>query len=284
MAKNKRISVAIVYSSITKAYFPEIKSGFEKCANDFKDFGLSIEYFCVNEKGLQHQKDLLKKISSRNDIDGIVIQPVSAHQLDSQINKFQSCGIPVVTFGADAPHSHRLCYVGPNAYKAGRVAAQLMSNYIHKRGHIYVITQLSDHMQTQQRMKGFSEYFVEHCSDITVEELHIPDNSDIYSYLKKKISTDVNIAGLFGTDAEFYVAGSVLKDLNKKDVTVIGFDLWDYTISLMKENYIQVIIEQNPADIAYKALNIIFEYLFDGTVPEKICRTGLSVLTSECLK
>ena len=35
----------------------------------------------------------------------------------------------------------KLCYVGPNAYKAGRIGCQILANYIGKKGNVFMINQ-----------------------------------------------------------------------------------------------------------------------------------------------
>jgi len=283
LAKNRRIRVAIIYSPFTEAYFSDIGRGFEKCREDYKDYGLATEFFCAQESRLQHQSQSLDEIAARGDIDGVVIQPVSSTQLNDRLGALVSAGIPVVTFGSDAPESGRCCYVGPDAYRAGRVGAQLLSNYLGRTGRVCMIDRFGGHMQTELRMRGFRDYCAQHCPAISIRELNIPDDSLLYYEMTRSEVLREPVDGIFCTDAETFIAGKVLKDAGMRGTAVAGFDLGAETRALLAEDFIQIIIEQNPENIAYKALKIMFDRLFEGVVPPQICHTDLSVITSECI-
>lgn len=283
LAKNRATKIAIVYSPITKTYFPEVEKGFNRCAKEFLDFGMSIELFLTNRHGYLEQKSLLEEILIRDDIDGVVVQPVSASLLDDCINALVNAGKPVITFGADAPKSKRMCYVGPNAYKAGRIGGQILANYIGKQGRVFIITQISGHMQTLERKHGFLDRMNEHYPNIETYELNIPENSDLYYDMVKSIIANENVAGLFCTDANTYIAGEVLRDLGRTDIAVVGFDMSETANELMKCGYIKVIIEQSPELFSYLALKAMFENIYYKKKTQEIIHTGLSIVTSECL-
>ena len=282
LAKKQNIKIALVYSSITEAYFPEIKEGFEKCLEEYRDFGFSVEYHLTSKKGWEAQKPLLEALIEREDISGVVVQPVSGTMLKDSIDKLSLGGKPVITFGADAPGSRRLCYVGPNTYKSGRIGGQILANYIGKKGKVFIINQVSDHMQTQERSRGFLDRIQEHYPEIQAYSMNLPDNSTLYYEMVHGIVENEQVAALFCTDANTYLAGRVLQDMGITDVVLVGFDLSEEGIQLMREGYIKVIIEQKPDVIAYKALKSMYEYLSMNITPPEIVNTELYIMTSEC--
>ena len=42
LSKGKTTRIAIVYAETTKTYFPEVEKGFMQCAEEFRDYGMSI--------------------------------------------------------------------------------------------------------------------------------------------------------------------------------------------------------------------------------------------------
>jgi ABC-type sugar transport system substrate-binding protein len=76
----------------------------------------------------------------------------------------------------------------------------------------------------------------------------------------------------------------VLRDLDRKDTVVVGFDISQMAIDLMKRGFLKVIIEQNPYQFSYAALRAMFNYIYLDEMPQRIQYTGLSILTSECLE
>lgn len=284
LSKGKNSRIAIVYTETAKTYFPEIEGGFRKCAEELRDFGLSIELHKVHNNGSESQVAVLKEIIRDDGIDGLIIQPISQSRLDPYIAQIVEGSKVVITFGADAPASQRMCYIGSDAYKSGRIGAQILANYIGKKGNVAVISGDSEHMQTFDRIRGFTDRMDEHYRDIQVTNLSVPLNPDLYYELVKTIATKGYYRGIFCTDANSYIAGEVVRDLGIKDIVVVGFDMSAIATDLMRQGFLQVIIEQNPYHIAYSALKKMFNYLYLGEVPEiQQQYTPLSIITSECL-
>lgn len=284
LSKGKTTRIAIVYAETTKTYFPEVEKGFLQCAEEFRDYGMLIQFHKVFDRNVESQIAILRELILEQAIDGLIIQPVSRSQLNPYIDELVALGKPVITFGADASSENRLCYIGPNAYKSGRIGAQILANYIGKSGHVAVISDNTEHMQTVYRIKGFMDRVQEHYPNIRVTTLNIPNNPVLYYEMVKTLMTQESIQGIFCTDANSYIAGEVLRDLNRKDTAIVGFDISEMATELMRQGYLKVIIEQNPAQFSYQALKTMFNHLYMGEVPQKIQYTGLSILTSECLE
>lgn len=283
LAKNQIQRVAVVYTAMTKAYFPEVAEGFRTAQAGYRDFGLHLEFHILEQPGDAPQKALLESFLQREDLNGVILQPISATSLNPQIDALAEAGIPVITFGADAPDSRRLCYAGPNAYKSGRIGGQILANYVGKKGKVYIVNRGGDHMQTRERSAGFMDRMREYYPEICVQELNLNDDKDLYYHAVQSVVTREPVVGLFCTDANTLIAGQVLHDLGRPDVALVGFDLSDDGISLMKDGYIRVIIEQKPESFSALATTLMFRYLAAREKPEEQNYTPLYILTSECL-
>lgn len=282
LARARQERIGIVYSVLTKGYFPEVERGFASCAAEYRDFGLDIEVATGHDVDASHQERELERMLRDDSITGVVLQPVSADRLDPVIEELTRAGKPVITFGSDAPASRRLAYIGPNAYKAGRIGAQILANYVGKSGDVLVISRGPEHMQTQQRRQGFHDMAAEHYPDVTPRDLVIGDSDDTYGFIRTAIE-DSQTVGIFSTYADSSVAGQVLKDLGHREVALVGFDNSPETTQLMREGYIKVILEQNPELIAFRALKMMFDLKYHGIDPTPVTHTEISILTSECL-
>jgi LacI family transcriptional regulator len=284
LAKNMTYKIALVYAESSIYYFPEIEDGFTRCIDEYRDYGIAVEYFkCVTGE-YDWQRGVLNEIAARNDIDAVLIQPMSASGMNKEINALVDGGKPVITFGSDAPESSRICYIGPQAFKSGRIAAQIMANYIGKKGNVYIINQLAEHMQTMERSSGFAACTEEKYPDIHVYKVNIPVNPQMYYDIVKSIVLNEHVDGIFCTDADGYLAGRVLADLGRHDITLVGYDLPNETCRLMKEGFIKVMLYQNPQMQGYQSLKIMCDYLRDRSslVADHIY-TDVTIMTSECL-
>ena len=284
LAKNRILNIAVVYSRTTEAYFPEIEDGFNRALQEFSDFGMQLEWCITNERGPKAQREILESLLTQDDLDGVIIQPYSASRLDDLIDALADAGKAVVTFSSDAPDSKRVCYVGPNAYRSGRIGAQILANYIGKQGKVFVINQGRDHMQTRDRSCGFMDRVAEHYPDIQIFEMNLPENSDLYSDMVVSLLENESIAGIFCTDANTLLAGRVLKEQGRQNIVLVGFNLSESGIALMKEGFIKVVIDTAPQTQAYLAAKTMYEFLSEGVLPERVIWTPISILTSECFE
>ncbi|MBR3866827.1 MAG: LacI family DNA-binding transcriptional regulator [Butyricicoccus sp.] len=87
-------------------------------------------------------------------MNGLVIQPVDMPAVQAEIDRLTAAGIPVVTAHTDVPDSRRICCVGQDALRAGRVAAGLLAPYV-TGGDVLVICSSRVFRSHAQRVEGF---------------------------------------------------------------------------------------------------------------------------------
>ena len=284
LSKSKITRIAIAYAEVSEAYFPEVQKGFVQCADEFRDFGISVEFNKIFNLDMEAQVAAVKEITADESIGGLIIQPISSSGLNPYIDAFAQSGRPVITFGADAPLSKRLSYIGPDAYKSGRIGAQILANYIGKCGNVAVISDNNEHMQTVERIRGFRDRVEEHYPQLRITNINIPLlNIKLYHEIVRTLVCNESIQGIFCTDANSYIVGQVLCDLGRNDVVVVGFDVSEIGSELMKQGHIKVLIDQNPFNLAHMSLKTMFNIIYMEEKPELLQHTPLSILTSECL-
>lgn len=274
--------VALVYSEVTKEYFPEVAEGFKRFADEHYDHGFEIQFVTSRGHEVADQAETLRRLAHDESITCVALQPLSASGLDAAIAEVVAAGKPVVTFGSDAPDSQRLAYLGPDAYKSGRIGAQILANYVGKAGEVLIVSRAREHLQTRDRRRGFLDMVGQYYPQIEPQDLVIEDSDQTYAMLRERVEQD-QPAGIFLTFAEASTAGQVLEDLGLSGVTLVGFDLSTETAELMRRGYVKVILAQGPGNIAYQSLKLLFDHLYRDTTPTPITHTDVTILTSECL-
>lgn len=282
LARNRTVRIAAVYNNIIEdAYYPAVEQGFLNCEKELRDFGLAIEFCICSDPSPQFQHKTLETLLHREDIDGVVIEPYSGTALNDLIGQLTQAGKPVATFCSDAPESSRVCHVGSDGYKAGRIASQILANYIGKEGKVYMLSSYSDHVQDTGRRQGFLDRLREHYPKI--EPVMVDDSQGNFCQIVRQVVARGDVTGLYCTHARTVLAGKVLKELGRTDIPLVGFDLSEEGKTLMREGYIKVIIEQKPELFSYLAAKRLFLHIAEGQVPTEAEQTPLYVLTSECL-
>lgn len=282
LARNRKIRIAVVYNIvIDNAYYPEVEMGFAQAEQELRDFGLELELLTSTEHWSLYQPGILCQLIDRRDIDGVILAPGSGTQLNELIAQLQEAGKSVVTFGSDTVGSRRIFHVGSDGYRSGRIAAQILANYIGKRGKVYLFSGLSDDVQDKGRREGFCDRIREHYPNITVHMVNALEGD--YAELVRSVVEGGDAAGLFCTDARTILAGKVLQELNRTDIPLVGFDLSEEGKVLMRDGFIKVIIEQKPELFSYLAAKRLFTYLTEGKMHQEVEQTPMYIITSECL-
>ena len=282
LALSRNEKIAIIYTETTKNYFPEVEAGFRRFAEARKDYGFESVFVKGTDASLEWQANALKAALDEPNITGVLLQPISFDGLDPWIADLVDAGKPVITFGSDAPNSARQAYIGPDAYKAGRIGGQVLGNYVGRAGRVLVASRAAAHMQTKERRRGFLDVVTAKFPGIEPIDLFLHDDEETYEAIRAAIQT-TEYAGIFITYADASDAGRALKDLGMSNVVLVGFDSSIETLALLQEGFVDVILEQNPDLFCYEALEMMFNLRYHGTKPPSQSLTEVAILTGECL-
>ena len=76
----------------------------------------------------------------KDGIQGLIIAPYNDPLVAKRLKKLTDAGTPVVCVNSDIPDSGRICYVGPDPYQSGVVAAEILQILAQDKGEIGIIT------------------------------------------------------------------------------------------------------------------------------------------------
>lgn len=282
LGKKKSIRLAVVYAHLSEMYFPEVEAGLRQCLEDFCDYGLSMEFHVSSSGSWIEQNRLLEELAVRDDLDGVVLQPLSATKQNAAINALVRGGKPVSIFGTDAPESKRLCYVSCDAYRAGRIGGQLLERTVPQNGCVCIMNSSFDQLQILRRAQGCIDRLKQSRPDIRLL-VNWDITFETFEPTLRSILNHNQIHAIFCDDAQTVTAAKILKEQNRRDITLVGFDHPEETEQYMREGFVHFALDQRPETFSYQAARQLFSYLAEGTVPEPVSYTPIFILTSECL-
>ena len=282
LAANKILNIAIVMGDY-RYFFPEAKRGFQACHKTWIGMKVRIEFLLPADKTLEAAKEILKMILRDEKYDAVIMHASSMSGLNSEINALVESGKAVCTYGADAPGSKRLFYVGPRAYESGRIAAQVLANYIKGSGTVYLFNPPQEEMQTVDRVRGVLDYLKEVHPEIKIQQIFIRNGAEEYHQKVAELMRLSDVAGIIGTDADSYIIGEETQKAGRQDIVSVGFDLSEDAARLMREGYFRIILDQNPERQATIALDSLCRYLLYHTKVKNVF-TDVEIVTSEVLR
>lgn len=266
--RRKRYRIGIISCKRHSDFHDYILEGIEQAKKELTDFGFHIDTLLTDFLSQTEQQELLSSIQAK-DYDGFAINAAGS-STDEFINCFMDLGIPVITFNTDAPTSKRLFYVGTDAKSAGNLAGELIGKLTNGHGKAAA---LGSFLQTN----AFIERYVGFYQVIQTEYHGIKlcpwaecnnDPASAETETKRIIQEYPDLRALYVTGSSI-TTGAIhaLKELDRKDIILIGHDLSKTTSAAIDENWCTATLYQNPYQQGYQAARLLARHILEGWLP-----------------
>jgi ribose transport system substrate-binding protein len=197
---------------------------------------------------------------------GILVSVSDPKLMGPEIDKAIAAGIPVITMDSDAPDSQRLYFIGTNNLEAGRLGGQRVAAELNGKGNVVFFT-MPGQPNLEERLKGYKDAFANDPGIKIVEVFDMKGESTAAmdkanEYLARtgpaKINAYICLEASSGKDV-----GEAFKRSKPQDAIVMGMDVDQATLELVKDGTIKATISQKPFTMALlglKALDEIHHY------------------------
>ena len=251
--------------------------GIDKAEYDFSKYGVDIQRYLYNpDDAKQFVDQTLKIINSR--IDGLLLAPKFTSELDLLLQDCKEKNIPFVFIDSSIAKESALCSIGLPLFESGYLAGQLFELTI-KSGEILSlqIVNAMDNMKIiNAKQKGLETYMLDNNLDITInsEIVNSQNEDEIKNILSK---TTAN--GIFIPNSKSSIVAKQLEELNKLNISLIGYDLLEDNIPYVESRTIDFLICQKPKDQAYKGVSALYEAVVVRNSVDKQIWMPLDVIT-----
>lgn len=266
--QKKRLVVAALLLKVDA--LEEIKEGIEAAYKEFKDFGLEIEYYITNNSDVEEQLNTINFLKNRK-ISGLIISPLDDINIRKAIDELVGEGIPVITTNSDINDSKRMCFIGQDVVKAGRVAGKLMGEILDGKGKVAVITGSHNILYVSRRVEGFEAVIKKKYPKIEIVDIVETYEQGIVAFQKTiaLLESVEDLKGIYITCGNVREVGKAVRLMNKeKEIKIVSFDLYPEIVELVKEGVINFTIGQDLFTQGYKPVKVLFDLLFYDKLPE----------------
>jgi LacI family transcriptional regulator len=251
-------------------FFDEIRSGIHAAAEELKDLGIRLEYCYVDNKSPKEGAAAIEQLVEMG-ANGIMFSVMDDQLIRENINKAVDQGVPVVTFNSDVENSKRICFVGQDLYKSGKVAAGLMSKILTQNAKVLVLTGNLNFHAHRSRVQGFIECLKENGNNLEVVGVieGFDRFADTYSQVDQALKEHPDIAGIYLATGSIHASIDAIKHNGKeREIRVICNDLLPEVEQGLRENIIDFTIVQNPYEQGYRSLRILYDLIFTRKHPK----------------
>lgn len=288
LASNRVFRIAIVTPDPgSDTFWMQPREGIQNALELVRHYGIIVDYYDYNLfRKDEFEMQMENAINSRP--DAILTAPTFTQESLEYLEMAEQNNIPFITINTEIHHPDVLCYVGQNSFNSGYLAGRLF--YLRLKPGDEIITLNLGHMLANaqhysDKLAGLREYIQTH--QMTENPVHwyefdqFMDDSKLERFWLDIKERHPRMKGIFFTNSRAY---RIVKFFSREDsqrYDVVGFDMIDPNIQLLKEDKIDFIINQNPILQGYMGImNFVNHFVLKKEV-KKIQYLPLDIVIKE---
>ena len=191
--------------------------------------------------------------------------------------------IPVITIDSDCTDTtNRIAYVGTDPYNAGFSSGEAMLEATGGKGTIAILTSSVSSEKEQTEIEAFKDAIKDSELEIVCME---ETNADLATGVQKMesiIQTYPDLTAVLGTSGyDVQAAAKVKEEYGLDDLHLIGYDDMEETLIYIREGVIDGVVVQAPYKMGYMGVQMMAEYLDNGSLAEERIDTGTIIVTKD---
>jgi LacI family transcriptional regulator len=265
-AQKKKYRIGVILFSEHNPFFDEVMEGVLQKSEELKDYGVTTLTLRV-EFDVEAQLQAIDHLLAEG-IHGLMLAPCNDIRIQKKINELVEQQIPVVTVNTDIEGSRRIAYVGSDHTKGGQTAAGLFALMTEGEVELGIILGSSGvlcHTERVQGLRNILEASYPRIHVTQIKENH-DDEEESYQLTRKMLEENPNMNALFFAAGGVYGGCRAIRESGRHP-KVITFDEVPTTLEMLRAGIISATISQQPYRQGSYSLNILFEYLTSGTIP-----------------
>lgn len=281
---NRRFRVSVYLPTTIAEFFDSLRAGIEKEAALLGTV-LDIQFHrFARSKGSvlpRMQADL------ETGIHGIITVPANSKQMRQFIQSARAKRIPVICVSTDAPESGRLTAVTPYPRYGGRMAAEVLTLGIRKRGSIMVLAGDMENLNHVEKVHGFKETLSQIAPSVSVRVAETKDSPQkAREYVLSGLRSTPEIIGLYVTGANSIAALETLRAKGRLgEFPIVTTDLFPALVPYLRDDTVRATLYQCPEMQGALAVRAMYRYLVErvapavsiGVIPQLVMKSNLDL-------
>ncbi|AZO95771.1 LacI family DNA-binding transcriptional regulator [Halocella sp. SP3-1] len=271
LAKRTNCSIGVSYY-LPNEFALQINRGINTVYEELSNYGLNVLIRAADSP----EEQLLQIKEMSEQIDALALAVWEPDLVGDLVNDLIDDGLPVATFNRDLPDSERLFYFGCNYFESGQVCGGIIKKITSKPGKIAIIN--NHDILGEYRAKGFKSVLSDNFQYDIIGPYEICEEFEVEGSINEKVIEDIqriikdnpDLVAIYVANQTLCAAGKAVELLGKQgEIKLVGFDLYEQTVSLIEKDIIQAVVCQEPFNQGYYPIKILFELIAEGKEIEK---------------
>lgn len=267
-----KICIGVCLPRHFHVFYDQIRDGILDEAARFQNTGVEILYQPTDHLGFR-EVNVIKDVLKRG-VRALILTPGDPVALAPIIDQAETkANVRVVCVASDDSISHRSMWIAVDPKLNGRMAAELMANFLPANSSVAVVTGMLKTEDHARKVEGFAEVFPRDCSGGHIVEVIEGNDYEEETYQKtlRLLRSSKKVDGIYVSTAIMLPVCRALEETGKAGrVKVIATDLFLEAVPHLLNGTISAIIYQRPYTQGQLAVRFLMDHIVNGSrLPEK---------------
>ena len=235
-----------------------------------RDYNVSVEVRCY-PKGDAAACQRLLDWAEEGQFHGVALCGSDQEEIRAALDRLFKRHIPVVTFNSDIS-APRLCYVGEDAHRAGRIAGEIAAKFLRPGDRLLAAYAGPEYAGNKGRADGFLERITER--GLRREDCRVASTHDRYgetlTVVSEALAAEPELRCIYMANQSVPACVEALRRVGRAgEVRVISHDDTPEIRRFLREGVVDFSIDQNFSYQSYQALSVLFAAVVEQKDPER---------------
>lgn len=267
-------------------FLKEVTMGIEEARRLLADFGVRI---LVDQCETEIPDECLEKLDKllAGGAEGVALCTKDHPAIRARIDELAERGVPVVTFNSDVPISRRVCFVGQDVPRSGRVAGELMSKCVPPGSRVLAAVGNLEFDGHKQRLMGFLDQMEER--GFAREQIEVVqtynDFAMSYERVRGALRRLPDIAGVYMANHSVTGCAEAIREEGRQgQIRVVSHDVTGGSRRLLRDGALDFVIAQDLRRQGYRPLTLLYDLLRREEQPGELSESpSLRIVCSQNL-
>ena len=177
-------TIGVILTSDDNIYYNSLIDSIKSSAEKISSFNYNVILETMKGYDIECQINLLDQLSEKAEV--IIITPINHPDIINKINELTDKGKKIITLNFDVENSKRLCHIGVDYIKVGRLAANLMGLIVKENSKVALLYGSDNVLCHKERLDGFRDYINQYRPDIDIVTTVKNSDNDEDGYITTK--------------------------------------------------------------------------------------------------
>ena len=278
-------TVGFVMPSWDDYYTRQMRRGIQAALRRIGNPAFRVEVRELSSRSNQEYCACIQALE-RAHVNGMVLNAADTAAMEQQIDRLTAAGVPVVTCNSDVPGSQRVCHIGQDLVKSGRVAAGLLVPVL-AGGDVLVVCGNREFTAHRLRVEGFLERLYELEGDIGhAHVIECIERYDLtYDGVLYEVRRNPRLRAIYmANESVKGCMDALTRARAPQPIHVVCNDLTPHARDYLAAGRLDFVVDQDFSGQARRSVEVLYDLLCRSRAPaQKVIHVRTSILSRELL-